>query len=274
MSNVLAVIHQQSIQSLHQKGWSNRRIARELGIDRRTVAQYVGVSKCSTISTAGSEAETGDSIAAKCTSISSAGSGAPEESKCAISTTGSLRDGAGASAGRKSQCEPLAQIIATKMELGLSAQRIYQDLVAQNAFKGAYESVKRYVGARRKSQPRRVWRLECEPGEELQVDFGLGAPLIMPDGKTKRTWVLRAVLSYSRKGYSEAVLRQDCETFLRCLENAFRHFGGVPQLLNVDNLKAAVLKADWYDPQLNPKLQEFCRHYGIDPMPCRPYRPQ
>lgn len=112
----------------------------------------------------------------------------------------------GCLSGRKSQCEPLAQVIAVQMELGLSAQRIYQDLVAQNAFEGSYESVKRYVGARRKSQPRRVWRLECEPGEELQVDFGLGAPLIMPDGKTKRTWVLRTVLSYSRKGYSEAVL--------------------------------------------------------------------
>jgi hypothetical protein len=35
------------------------------------------------------------------------------------------------------------------------------------------------------------------------------------------------VLSYSRKAYSEAVLRQDTETFLRYLENGFREFGGV-----------------------------------------------
>lgn len=69
--------------------------------------------------------------------------------------------------------------------------------------------------------------------------------------------MLRAVLSHSRKGYSEAVMRQDTETFLRCLENAFRHFGGVPAVLNVDNLKAAVIKADWYDPEINPKLAEW-----------------
>ncbi len=50
----------------------------------------------------------------------------------------------------------------------------------------------------------------------------------------RRSWVLRAVLSYSRKGYSEAVFRQDTETFLRVLENALRHFGGVPTLLNLD----------------------------------------
>ena len=109
----------------------------------------------------------------------------------------------------------------------------------------------------------------------MQVDFGLGAPIEQGEGgKTRRSWVLRAVLSYSRKGYSEAVMRQDTESFLRCLENALRHFGGVPLLLNVDNLKAAVLKADWFDPQINPKLADFCRHYHIHVMPCRPRMPQ
>ena len=92
------------------------------------------------------------------------------------------------------------------------------------------------------------------------MDFGLGAPIEQSDAKTRRSWVLRVVLSYSRKGYSEAVMRQDAETFLRCLENAIRHFGGVPLLLNLDNLKAAVLKADWFDPEINPKLADFSQH--------------
>jgi hypothetical protein len=82
------------------------------------------------------------------------------------------------------------------------------------------------------------------------------------------------VLSYSRKAYSEAVTKQDTETFLRCLENGLRSFGEVPHLLNLDNLKAAVLKANWFDPEINPKLADFCRHYGLHVMPCRPSRPQ
>jgi hypothetical protein len=86
--------------------------------------------------------------------------------------------------------------------------------------------------------------------------------------------LFRAVLSYSRKGYSEVVLRQDTETFIRVLENAVRYFGGVPRLLNFDNLKAAVIKADWYDPAMNPKLADFCRHYGMTPMPCRSFTPR
>jgi transposase len=81
------------------------------------------------------------------------------------------------------------------------------------------------------------------------------------------------VLSYSRKGYSEAVIRQDTETFIRCLENGLRSFGGSPLLLNLDNMKSAVLKADSFDPEINPKLADFCRHYGMHVVPCRPAMP-
>src|SRR5260370_36379472 len=99
-------------------------------------------------------------------------------------------------------------------------------------------------------------------GKEVQVDFGLGAPIEDGKGKTRRSWVFHVVLSYSRKAYSEVVSRQDTETFLRCLENGLRSFSGSPFLLNLDNLKAAVLKADWFDPQINPHLADFCHHYG------------
>ena len=70
-----------------------------------------------------------------------------------------------------------------KAELGLSAQRIYQDLVGENGFTDSYQSVKRFVRKLRTAQPERIWRLECQPGEELQLDFGLGAPLDDGQGK-------------------------------------------------------------------------------------------
>jgi len=68
--------------------------------------------------------------------------------------------------------------------------------------------------------------------------------------------------------------RQDNETFLRCLENAFHAFGGVPKTIIVDNLKAAVIHPDWYDPQLNPKLASFGGHYGTVILPTRSYTPR
>ena len=70
------------------------------------------------------------------------------------------------------------------------------------------------------------------------------------------------------------VWRQTTESFIRCLENAFRHFGGVPATVVIDNLKAAVIRADWYDPELNPKLEEFCRHYGTVILPTQPAMPR
>jgi transposase len=263
MSNVLKVSHQEAIHSLHQKGWSKRRIARELGIHRQTVSRYSeGGSKCTGISIPGS----GEELDSKCTTISIPGSESVIGRELGASIAGRF--------GRKSWCEPFEAAIASKIEAGLSAQRIYQDLVEEKGFASSYQSVCRFVRRLKQRQPQRVWRMECEPGEEMQVDFGLGAPIEQDDGKTRRSWVFRVVLSYSRKGYSEAVMRQDTESFLRCLENALRHFGGAPLLLNIDNLKAAVLKADWFDPQINPKLADFGRHYRIHVMPCRPRMPQ
>ncbi|MEK7996811.1 MAG: IS21 family transposase, partial [Planctomycetota bacterium] len=112
------------------------------------------------------------------------------------------------------------------------------------------------------------------PGEEAQVDFGRGAPIRTADGKIQKTWVFRIVLSYSRKAYSEVVVRQTTEVFIRALENAFRYFGGVSETVIIDNLRAAVKKPDWYEPELNPKVREFARHYGTVILPTRPYTPE
>jgi hypothetical protein len=115
--------------------------------------------------------------------------------------------------------------------------------------------------------------MEVEPGAQAQVDFGKGAWVVV-EGKRKRPHLFRIVLSHSRKGYSEVVWRQTTESFLRCLENAFRHFGGVPVTVVIDNLKAGVLRADWFDPDLNPKLEEFARHYGTVILPTKPVTPR
>jgi len=115
--------------------------------------------------------------------------------------------------------------------------------------------------------------MECAPGHELQVDFGQGA-WILVEGKRRRSHLFRGVLSHSRKGYTEATPRQSTEHFIRCLENAFRSFGGVPATVVIDNLKAGVIDPDLYDPRLNPKLEEFAQHYGTVILPTRPAMPR
>src|SRR5262249_22548862 len=107
--------------------------------------------------------------------------------------------------GRPSLCESHRQRIQTKLEAGLSAKRIHQDLMAEVQFVGTYQSVKRFVRGLKSVEPQRVWRVEVQPGEEAQVDFGTGAPIVGDNATRRRTWALRVVLSHSRKAYSEAV---------------------------------------------------------------------
>jgi transposase len=258
MANFLKMDLIETIRVMHQRGWSKRRIARELGIDRQTVRKYLQeLSKSPPISTPGSE---------------------PADSKSPpISTPGDLAlyspPPPPGKPGRPSVCQPHAELITQMLHRGLTAQRIYQDLRDQVAFTGSYQAVKRFVRQFKRQSPEPIWRVEVQPGEEVQVDFAAGPPIVGEQGR-RRCWILRAILSYSRKGYSEAVWRQSTEHFIRAVENAFRHFGGSTKILNVDNLKAAVVKADWIDPELNPKLVEFCRHYGTALLPCRPRTPE
>jgi transposase len=260
--NELNVNLQHSILTLAGNGWSNRRIARELGINRETVGKYLLLARPKpAISTPGSEPDPNSKPA-----IPISGSGPPSDSKPAISTAGSA-------AGRQSLCHPHSPQIEAAVGVGLSAQRIYQDLVCDNGFTGSYQAVKRFVRHLRETQPIPFVRMEVEPGAEAQVDFGQGAWVVV-DGKRKRPHLFRVVLSHSRKGYTEVVWRQTTECFIRCLENSFRYFGGVPRTLVIDNLRAAVTRADWYDPDINPKVEEFCRHCGTVIMPTRPAMPR
>ena len=179
----------------------------------------------------------------------------------------------GSGAGRKSQCESFRVEIGAGLDAGLTAQRIYQDLVSDHQFKGGYDAVKRFVRHLGQTNPLPFRRMETQPGEQAQVDFGQGA-WVIEEGRRRRPHVLRVVLSYSRKGYTEVFWQQTTENFIRGLENAFRAFGGVPKTLVIDNLRAAVSKADWFDPEINPKVLSFAEHYGTVIMPTKPRMPR
>ena len=271
MPNLLRVAMVETILALHQRRWSQRRIALELGIDRETVARHLKlVARDSKPAIAPLGSDAGDSEPKP--AIAPLGSDAPadEPQPAPASRDAEARE----RGGRTSECEPFRDAIRAKLDLGLSAQRIFQDLTADHSFAGSYYSVRRFVAQLAPKQEFPFRRIECGPGEEAQVDFGTGAPVVGPDGKRRRTHVLRVVLSHSRKGFTEAVFRQTTDDFVRCLEDAFWHFGGVPQRLVLDNLRAAVTKADWFDPELNPQVRSFAEYYGVVLLPTRPYTPR
>jgi transposase len=272
--NQLKVHRLEEIITLKAQGWSARRIARELDVDRETVGKYLrnGAAKPAT-PTLGSA--TGNELGT--------GVGPPDvESKPATLTLGS-EDGVAerevdralaAARANVSLCEPWREVIEAGLKQRLSAKRIHQDLVSDYGFPGSYESVKRFTRRLEAKTEIPYRRMESLPGDEMQVDFGQGAWVVEPDGRKRRPHLFRAVLSHSRKGYTEVVWRQDTESFLRCIENAFRAVGGVTRTVVCDNLKAAVIHPDWYDPELNPKLAEFAKFYGTVVLPCKPGMPR
>lgn len=302
MANRLNMAVHASIHALFLKGFSQRRIAFELNVDRATVARSIRQltrdpntaiaptgsneprqASNAAIAPTGSEPSRHVEPTSESTAPHSSDSHAltpHATSEPIASPTPSLGDDVAIprssipSAGRRSACRPWLHVIAPMLEAGLSAQRVYQDLVAEHGYSGSYYSVRRFVRRLDASIDPPFRRIETEPGVEAQVDFGTGAPIVGSDGKRRKTHVFRVVLGFSRKAYSIAVRKQTTENFILCLENAFYHFGGVPKTIVLDNLKAAVTKADWFEPEINPKVRAFAEHYGVVLLPTRPYHPR
>ena len=129
MPNQLKMSKIQSIIALRQQGWSFTRIARELGIHRQTVADHVREHSKPTQAPAGSEEP----------KPTNAPTG-PVDSKPAEAPRSPLPGGSG-----RSDCEPLREVIESKLDQGLHARRIFQDLVEEKGFAGSYWSVMRFV---------------------------------------------------------------------------------------------------------------------------------
>jgi transposase len=220
MANRLKMARIQSILSLHAQGWSRRRIARELDVDRETVSRYLQLDQRSPAAI-----EVGGGISKPANApISRPGSSALIEPPLAP-----IEPAGPAGSGRRSDCELWREVILAKRELGLSARRVYQDLVSEHAAQVSYDSVRRFLRRLGWARPLPFRRLECAPGQEAQVDFGTGAPIVGPDGKRRRTHVFRIVLSHSRKGYSEATYRQ---TFLHVGRKFRPSLGEITELMS------------------------------------------
>lgn len=283
MANQLDMSKSLAIRQLHQQGLSQREIAQTLGVSRGAVIRHLAAESSNSTKAPTGKVPTGSTYpnGTKAPTGSDAAEPATEPSTehVAVLAQEPLSESSPTIASQfharsRSRCAAFHQIIVEKLDLGLDSQRIFQDLVTEHGFQDKYWSVVRYVRALGESIPLPFRRMEVEPGTELQVDFGTGRPCHDQHGQRRKTYVFRAVLSHSRKGYTEVVNRQTTENFIRCLENTFHRLGGVPQTVIFDNAKCAVLKSDWYDPELHPKLLDFCRHYGFVLLPTRPATPR
>ena len=160
------------------------------------------------------------------------------------------------------------EFIETQMNKQISVVRIHEDLQKLFGVECSYSTTRDYVAKLRKAKPHAYMVLHSLPGEEAQVDFGYIGTLNV-GGRPHKAWVFVMSLSYSRYMYAEITLDQTVRTFILCHINAFRFFGGVPEIVKIDNLKAAVVEADFYEPVVQRNYAAFAEHYGFLPDPCR-----
>jgi len=173
-----------------------------------------------------------------------------------------------------STVEPYREVVLRLREQKVEMAAIYERL-KERGYVGSYSSVYRFVRSLEPLEPEVVVRVETLPGEEAQVDFGYAGMMIDPQsGKLRKTWVFVMTLSWSRHQYVEFVFDQTIETWLRCHRNAFAFFAGVPERIVPDNLKAAIVRACWDEPQAQQAYRECAEHYDFLIAPCRPRTPR
>jgi transposase len=153
----------------------------------------------------------------------------------------------------------------------LSAVRLLDEIRAAG-YAGGYTQLKAFVHqVRPVIAPAPVIRFETAPGRQAQVDFA----------RFRFAWGIRyallVVLGYSRLLWCRFYLRQDLRTLIDGLEEAFLYFGGVPQEVLFDQMKAVItrdLRLEGGALIRNSEFLRFAHHWSFTPRACRPYRAQ
>jgi transposase len=173
-----------------------------------------------------------------------------------------------------SSVEPYRALVEQLYADGVEGTAILQRL-KERGYTGTQSSIYRFLHQLDPDRALPPVRVEREPGTEAQVDFGYAGRMLDPaTGTLRKAWAFVMTLAYSRHQYVEFVFDQTLPTWISLHQHAFSFFGGVPQRIVLDNLKAGISKACWDDPQVQVSYRECAEHYGFLLAPCRPRTPE
>ena len=128
-----------------------------------------------------------------------------------------------------SSVEPYRDRVIQLHRDGTETSALWERL-KERGYTGSYSTVYRFVRALDPRLPEVTVRVERQPGEEAQVDFGYaGRMLDQATGRWRRAWAFVMTLSFSRHQYVEFVWDQKLGSWLQLHRHAFEFFGGVPE---------------------------------------------
>jgi len=157
-----------------------------------------------------------------------------------------------------------------------NADVVRQELAGELGIRASLRTVERAVAHLRReltAEALATVRFETPPGRQLQIDFGEVRASIEGEGRGN-LHLFVATLGYSRRVYVRAFRHERQSAWLDGIEGAFRHFGGLPAELLMDNAKALVTQHDAATREVvfNDRLHGFARYWGVRPVACAPYR--
>lgn len=148
------------------------------------------------------------------------------------------------------------KLTLTKVHIKL--QRMGVDV----SYSGLYRFSREHLGFGSKQITVRM--IEAKPGEVAEVDFGrLGIIYDPASGRNRVLYALVVTLVYSRYQYVYTTHSQDLKSLINGIEEAWEFFGGSTRRLIIDNLKAAVIRADRYEPIFQRTFLEYSRYRGF-----------
>ena len=154
-----------------------------------------------------------------------------------------------------------------------NADVVRQELWAEKGIALSLRTVEREVAPLRQAlaaEARATMRFETPPGHQLQIDFG--ARRITIAGASTQVFLFAATLGYSRRLHVRAFRNERQESWFEGLESTFRHFGGVPTEVLLDNARGLVSRHDVETREVafNAAFRAFARHWGLRPRACAP----
>ncbi len=168
-----------------------------------------------------------------------------------------------------------AYIAGELKKKGVTLQLLHEEYKRDNP--GGYEKsqfYQLYHDWKKKADP--VMRITHKAGEKMFVDYSGDKPSYRDQttGRMIEAELYVSVLGASSYIFAYAVPDQTTESFVKCNIRAFEYYGGCPECLILDNLKAGVSHACYYDPEINKTLAAMAEHYTIAVIPTRVAKPK